>query len=420
MKDSCTKLSQLDNQTTPLQFSDPVYLKLDFLNGARFNQLFDTLSLSSSESLGARLIKSFYCNNVLLKRATHDDALIRIVKTIQNQENSPYNTSSVPIVIHIDEFGEYIRARNEAFENKKGIAFFLDMLKNIGSAATIDEGTELGNLHAAGQYFIVPVTTVTSHSESNIGGISRYQVMEVPLLVLDLTEKELARECLRAAFRDRTNLDTWIDEVLDTDDFLIALGDTGGLPGLVYFACSKDPSNTGVSYVQHLRSRTASYMRQVWSHRYAALTCVFLARSTVTTSTVLTICFHHKDDTGNFYESRQRAQEAGIGDADVRVANYTVQDALDGGSAFLRNGSELGLAPSFVAQFNLQSEGVMNTIVLKNIARAESWTWQDFEKAHLLYLAATTAAHAKVQQRLLSEIIFDKRSLLIPKLFHSR
>lgn len=81
----------------------------------------------------------------------------------------------------------------------------------------------------------------------------------------------------------------------------------------------------------------------------------------------------------------------------MQVRNYTVQDALDSGSAFLsngRNGTELGLTPAFVAQFNLQGNGIMNPTVLKSISHAE---WQDFEKAHLLYLAASMAARAKVR-----------------------
>lgn len=89
---------------------------------------------------------------------------------------------------------------------------------------------------------------------------------------------------------------------------------------------------------------------------------------------------------------------------------YTVQDALDGGNIFLRTHSEeghpvktgksaeIGLAPALLAKFN-GGTGQFNAILTRSISGVKDWTWMEFEKAHLLYLAATMSALIKEQGR---------------------
>merc|ERR1711971_1032540 len=75
--------------------------------------------------------------------------------------------------------------------------------------------------------------------------------------------------------------------------------------------------------------------------------------------------------------------------------------ALDGGTIFLRplpeGGSdhkEIGLAPALLAKFN-GGNGLFNSILTQAISTSQQWTWQQFEIAHLCYLAATMAALIK-------------------------
>jgi len=92
---------------------------------------------------------------------------------------------------------------------------------------------------------------------------------------------------------------------------------------------------------------------------------------------------------------------------DIREECYTVQDALDGGTVFLRpqrdeggayENMEIGLAPALLAKFN-GGEGMFNSILTKAISHSQQWTWQDFEISHVCYLAATMAALVRERQR---------------------
>lgn len=149
----------------PHRFSDPVYFKLDFLNGARFNPQFDTSTMLSSVALGARLVKSFYGDHVPLKRVEHIAAPSHIAEWVIQHQEEPSNSKDIvfPIVIYMDDFGEYIHERNNHFRNKAGKDVFLSMLKDIGFATlgTNNDAFGLSKLHDAGQYVIVPITTGT-------------------------------------------------------------------------------------------------------------------------------------------------------------------------------------------------------------------------------------------------------------------
>jgi hypothetical protein len=57
-----------------INFAQTVYLKVDLLKNARFNQEFDVKGLDESVALGSRLMNAFYQHD-LLREVRHDDAL---------------------------------------------------------------------------------------------------------------------------------------------------------------------------------------------------------------------------------------------------------------------------------------------------------------------------------------------------------
>mmetsp|Transcript_27122 Transcript_27122/g.38422 ORF Transcript_27122/g.38422 Transcript_27122/m.38422 type:complete len:152 (-) Transcript_27122:81-536(-) len=137
-------------------------------------------------------MSAFY-DRVILKRVGHDVALHHIISKIR--AGNP--NWIVPIVIHIDEHGAFISDRNSELNNTDGKRYFLGMLKLLGSAATSSEGT-LSNLHAAGHYFLVSITTGTSHSAANINEVSGYGIQPIKLPVLTSEQsRELANHCFR-------------------------------------------------------------------------------------------------------------------------------------------------------------------------------------------------------------------------------
>ena len=335
------------NMSNDFKFKEPVYLKIDFLNGAKFNPLFDTADLLPSQALGGRLMNAFY-TGVGLKKVSHSDALKHIVDSVRGNETD----SIVPIVIHFDEHGEFIAARNEFLENNYGKKYFLNMLMELGSAAT-SNSDNLGSLHKAGSFFIVPITTGTSHSDANFDSINTYSLQLVSLPVLDSRKTEdLAVACLQ-----QFSPNVEIAAVLSDNLFQIALGDTGGLPGLIFYACL--PGNH--SYLQNLHTRVGNYVKSQWNARWRELVTVFLARPDLS-------------QIGNKISE-----------------DYTVQTALDSGTVYL-DGTELRLAPALLAKFNAENHKLFNPLLVKVPSEAEEWTWQDFERAHVLYLAATIGA----------------------------
>ena len=82
--------------------------------------------------------------------------------------------------------------------------------------------------------------------------------------------------------------------------------------------------------------------------------------------------------------------------------DYTVAQARDSGT-ILFSDHEVGLAPSPFRSFNkrkgLPGAQFINCLLLKHISKMEEWTWQDFEKAHALYLSAVMAALIQEQSR---------------------
>ncbi|CAJ1936998.1 unnamed protein product [Cylindrotheca closterium] len=219
--------------------------------------------------------------------------------------------------------------------------------------------------HRAGRVFFVPITTGTSETDAKFSGISSYKVRDVPLPVLNFEHRaQLAKNYLLATGKFEQDK---VEMILQDSLFRVALADTGGLPGLVVYTCQYDFDKDTCSVVQHLHHETASYIQKGWDKRMESIFSAYLARRKVFPSMEL-----------------------------VKDGNYTVQDALDGGTIFLKEG-EIRLAPALVSKFNAENS-MINSLLVKAPSKTDKWTWRNFESVHLLYLAAVLAAMIKEKE----------------------
>jgi hypothetical protein len=362
-KETPRLVSEACSQVNGVDFAEPVYLQINFRQGAEFDPYrFDQPELSPSEALGARLMRAFYCSDMKLKKTRHDDALAHIVKHVRTDSSRP--DAVVPIVIHFDGHAGFITDRNMAFGNDKGKDFFLSMLQEIGSAGTAIE-SDLRDLHLAGNYFIVPIATGATFSSANFDQFpSCYCVGQVPLPVLDM-QQTIQLASLYLHLVEKLSSDRFA-EIMENPLFQIALGDTGGLPGFIRFACQiYEPEHVWKLHTKVFCSVDAVHLR----HWHTTVVSVFLARPVVSMG-------------------------------DILEADYTVRDAIYSGTVFLRNPGELGLAPALLSKFNKDyTHQLFNPLLVKTLTTADQWTWQDFEKAHVLFLSATMAAIIKEQKR---------------------
>ncbi|CAJ1936996.1 unnamed protein product, partial [Cylindrotheca closterium] len=89
------------------RFTDVVYLKIDFLNLARFNRQFDSPNLPPSESLGARMMISYF-DTMILQRISHEEAMKKILDDVLSTFPEGQKRI-VPVVIHIDEHAKHFQ-----------------------------------------------------------------------------------------------------------------------------------------------------------------------------------------------------------------------------------------------------------------------------------------------------------------------
>ena len=136
--------------------------------------------------------------------------------------------------------------------------------------------------------------------------------------------------------------------------------------------CSGGVSTTG-NYSKRLQHAVTAYTSKVdWSLRWPKLVGVCLARPTVNEETII-------DD------------------------DYTVSNANDSGTILFSN-IEIGVSPCLFREFNETKKTIVNDLLLKHITNMEVWTWQDFEKAHALYLSAVMAALIQTQPQFFEKV----------------
>ena len=374
---------QQNENLSALSILKPVYLKMDFLNGCRFDKSFDTRGISASVALGARLMYAFHGTppdmedtGYSLKRITHDQAFYYIISRMLRDKGSE---SIVPLVCHFDEHGDFTNQIDNSAENEDesaGRDHFIEMLRLIGSTATASD-SRLRELH--GRFFIVPIATGTSKKEANIGGVSKYGVKQLPLPALSFENSiQLAQEFFSISAEKACS--TRIENELKKLSFRIGLADTGGLPGLVGMLCAGGLVSTG-AYSEHLHDKVVQYTGGVdWSTRWPALVSVCLARPLVKETTVVVS------------DSKVTANGKTITDT------YTISDARDSGTILFDN-NEIGVSASLLRRLNTDKNNqFFNPLLLKHISNDVDWTWQDFKKAHALYLGAVMAALIKTEK----------------------
>ena len=367
VEEMCSDLSTKgDHNGTRFSFAKPVYLFVDFLNGAQYNTIFDVDNLDASVALGARLMYAFYQQDSF-KAIKHDQALKHIIATVLSEAGAS-ESMVVPIVIHFDEHGEFVHAMSSCRRaNQDGKMFFEDMLNCLGSAATSLNGA-LSNLKLNGRFFLVPITTGTSHNDTRVSLVSRYGVEPVPLPLLSISDTQK----LASAFLKGCNADTGL---LRNTIFQIALCDCGSLPGLVKILC-QHVALANNSFVHYLHGKVNAMVTGApgWSSHWKSLTSIFFARVKLSMD-------------------------------DYIDGTYTVEQALASGTvSYDHEEREIRLAPVLLRIFNMRNP-LFNPLVLKFVTETDKWTWQDYVNAHLLYLAAAMMSLQKEKMRFATMIL---------------
>ena len=352
VEELCSKLSTHgDERGTRLEFTKPVYLLIDFMETSKVNPDFDCKHQGASVTLGARLMCAFYkCDT--LKVITHDQALKHIIDSILCGIGDN-DSLIVPIVIHFNEHGQFVRRLNELGNREQdGKSYFEEMLLCIGESATSTAGA-VSELKFKGRFFLVPITTGTSQKDTSFSQLSTYGIKTVPLPPLSLADSRLLASAFLNSRDDK-------QEILDDTVFQIALADCGGLPGLVHLLCN-EVDDRGKLFVVRLHAKVRDLItdREGWDYRWNSLYSIFFARPKLTPG-------------------------------DMVEVDYSVSHALDSGTVHYNpDEGEIGLVPVFLGIFNLKARKcVFNPLLLKEVTEAHHWTGQDFERTHLLYHAA--------------------------------
>jgi hypothetical protein len=361
VEDVCSELSRKRNHRgTRTTFSKPVYLLVDFQNGAKYDSRFDVHNMDPSVALGARLMYAFYQHDPF-KAINHDKALKHIIETVL-AEGGDNDSMVVPVVIHFDEHGKFIQAMSNCRRaNRDGKIFFNDMLKCLGSAATSLDSA-LSHLKASGRFFLVPITTGRSHNDASFSQVSKYGVKAVPLPLLSISNtRKLARAFLKAY-----NIETGL---LSNTVFQIALCDCGSLPGLIELLCQTVPVAKNL-YVHYLHNKVKETVTRApdWNVHWGSLASIFFARVKIST---------HASINGTFTLKQ------------VLATGTVSYDYVE---------REIRLAPVLLRIFNMQNPS-FDPRLLKLVSEEKEWTRDDFKKAHLLYLAAAMMALQKERRR---------------------
>jgi hypothetical protein len=288
-----------------------------------------------------------------------------IISTVLADGDTDSNTV-VPLVIHFDGHGEFSQRNGRSQEMKQLAKHILSKFCPWSGQRRRLKIRPLSDFRIEGRYFIVAITTGTSFMDATFSTLSHYSVAKVPLPVLD----ERNAEKLAIGFL-KLRRPKWSDEELEEIQsdtlFRIAMADTAGLPYLISLLCE---TKLGASYVEYLTRQVNRHVAaQASSHRWATLATIALARPRMIDSSVI-------EET------------------------FTLRSALDTGIVLYdETEREIRLAPVLFASYNADHHDLFHSLIIKPISCAAEWTWQDFEKLHTLYLAATLMALKKAAPR---------------------
>ena len=290
------------------------------------------------------------------------DAICDIVeKALEASTNS---NTVLPIIVHFDEYGKY----NESMQKHvgDGTTYFQNLVLSIRKAVNMQRVT--GRLtRFAGRYFIVPVATGTSFRDVSFGtSISKNEKIMLRLL------QETDRISLATALLDSmaSNRDYEIDAVdvktvLEDNLFHVALGDTGGLPGFVFFLCTsitKKMIRDG-TYIASLNSNVKNYVGTL-------------------------------EDSETYYAEIEHLMNSRVilypGDK-FKDKKATILSLSDRGCIHAEaTGSEGGfrvlVAPVMTTMFQGFSD---YSSIVPLLGKSKGWTWEQFEKAHAHFISKT-------------------------------
>jgi hypothetical protein len=190
VEELCSKLSTHgDKRGTRLEFTKPVYLLIDFMQTSKVNPDFDGKHQGASVTLGARLMCAFYkCDT--LKVITHDQALKHIIDSILRGIGDN-DSLIVPIVIHFNEHGKFVRRLNEF--RKQEARWKMVLRRNVTlhwRISYVDRWRGFGT-QIQRALFLVPITTGTSQKHTSFSQLGTYGIKTVPLPPLSLADSRL-------------------------------------------------------------------------------------------------------------------------------------------------------------------------------------------------------------------------------------
>jgi hypothetical protein len=160
--DKFTTLLPEDMRRLPIMLSDPLYLFVDFNNGEKFEESFDTKTRDASIRIGLRLACKHFelgCKKVMQSEFTGDFGLYAVLELILSDYLSQRSTDSpVLVVLHLDEYQIYI----DSFKETQGCTleaarlYFKEMLREIGTFMRSPPE------HLSGKFVVLPICTGTS------------------------------------------------------------------------------------------------------------------------------------------------------------------------------------------------------------------------------------------------------------------
>lgn len=276
-------------------FNSSFYLPVNLGNGLGFAASFDG-HVTPSEALGARIINGYIGNHTTLKAVAADKAIDVIAGEGEEERRQP-------VVVHIDEHGQYARrwenyiklqSKQQSRERddddldfiEQGRQKLVDMVDTLVGIAT--------NSDRRYRRTIIVVLSGTSYGDISPRHDSMYQLLRLKLPMLNPRMcLELASERIDSKLENLSSLNIQLpdkEDIVDSTLFKVALADTGGLPGWVVelgsLACNSNVWKTG-SYVSAIHDAVKRYLKAPNHDRVKISMLVGFARPPIAMSTEL-------------------------------------------------------------------------------------------------------------------------------------
>ena len=378
-----------------------LYVPVNLGNGNGFESRFDA-HVTPGEALGARMVHGYFATTMgHLKAISAAKAIDRIVGEGEGRPRRP-------IVVHVDEHSQYIRAYakylqwqsmdRDADEDdflEQGRQKLVQMLDALVAIATAPVPSQRRTL-----IVVLSGTSLGDVVSPPPQGESMYQLVPLKLPVLNPHLcRELAWERINWQLERvaAMNLRIPVPEkatVVRSPLLEVALADTGGLPGWVVelggLACSYHVYKTE-SYVRAIHDAVKQYLPKPTNpERVEISVLVGLARPPLVWSSELLPAVVDTSENAPSMSGRKRKRLA-----------WTVQDASDSGSVNVvettKGAVEVRIPAAVMASYQ-SFEQIRIPCDIDTmcgvVTNRTGWTWQHFQSAHICYLAAVLNAIA--------------------------